>query len=342
MPGPVTIPGAAGDPHGGEDLGPVAAGTPARSASWPGTVAFLGPPGTFTEEALLGEPDLASAGLVPMSTIGEVLDATHEGRVEAGFVPIENSIEGTVAATIDHLIFDADLLLQREVVLDVHLHLMAPAGVRLEDVRRVVSFPHATAQCRGFFQRSLQGAELVASNSTAEAARLVGTERRHGTAALAPRLAAELYGLEIVAEAVEDHPDNQTRFMLVGRHRVPPPTGHDRTSIVCFQRADRPGSLHQILGQFAARSINLSKLESRPTKLGLGDYCFIIDLWGHVCDEVVGDCLRELRMELAEVKFLGSYPAASERGPELRREIEAARHEADDWLAELRRRVVIS
>jgi prephenate dehydratase len=335
MSGSVTIPGAADGPG-------AASPAPRGRENWPATVAFLGPPGTFTEEALLGEPDLAGAELVPLPTIGDVLDATHEGRVDAGFVPIENSIEGTVAATIDHLVFDADLLLQREVVLDVHLHLLAPPGVRLEDVRRVVSFPHATAQCRGFVQRALPGAEVVASNSTAEAARLVGTERPEATAALAPRLAADLYDLAVLAEAVEDHADNQTRFMLVAQHRVPPPTGHDRTSIVCFQRADRPGSLHQILGQFAARSINLSKLESRPTKLGLGDYCFIIDLWGHVCDEVVGDCLRELRMELADVKFLGSYPAASEHGPELRREIEAARIEADDWLTDLRRRVVVS
>ena len=333
MPGPVSIPGAPDDPH--PDVAGVAA-APAAPAAWPASVAFLGPPGTFTEEALLGEEDLAAAVLMPMGTIGDVLDATHEGLVEAGFVPIENSIEGTVAATIDHLVFDADLLLQREVVLDVHLHLLAPRGVRMEDVRRVVSFPHATAQCRAFVQRALPGTELVASNSTAEAARIVGEERPPATAALAPRLAADLYDLAVLAQAVEDHPDHQTRFMLVGRNRVPPPTGHDRTTIVCFQRADRPGSLHQILGQFAARSINLSKLESRPTKLGLGDYCFIIDLWGHVTDEVVGDCLRELRMELADVKFLGSYPAASAEGPELRREIEAARHEADGWLGGLR------
>jgi prephenate dehydratase len=309
----------------------------ARDPRGPESIAFLGPPGTFTEEALLGQHDLAGARLVPMVTIGEVLGATHDGVVEAGFVPIENSIEGTVSATLDHLVFDAELLIQREVVLDVHMHLIAPPGCTLDQVRRVVSFPHASAQCRGFLQRMLPAAEVVASNSTAEAARIVGEERPAGTAALAPALAAELYGLDVLAAAVEDHPDNQTRFVLVERHRVPRPTGHDRTSVVCFQRADRPGSLHQILGQFAARNINLSKLESRPTKRGLGSYCFVIDLWGHVDDEVVGDCLRELHMELAEVKFLGSYPAASEQGPELRRELEAARAAADGWLAGLRR-----
>lgn len=317
-------------------------GAPAADAprgDVPSTIGFLGPPGTFTEEALLGQHDLAAAQLVPMATIGEVLSATHAGEVEAGFVAIENSIEGTVSATLDHLVFDSELLVQREVVLDIHLHLIAPPGTPIGDVRRVISFPHASAQCRGFLRRELPGAEVVAANSTAEAARIVGEERPPGTAALAPALAAQLYGLAVLAAAVEDHADDQTRFVLVAPHRIPPPTGHDRTSIVCFQRADRPGSLHQILGQFSARSINLSKLESRPTKLGLGSYCFVIDLWGHVADEVVGDVLRELRMELADVKFLGSYPAASEQGPELRREIEAARREADDWLAGIRRLV---
>jgi prephenate dehydratase len=314
-------------------------GAPTADAR-PASIGFLGPPGTFTEEALLGQADLAGASLLPMATIGEVLGATHDGAVEAGFVPIENSIEGTVSATLDHLVFDAELLIQREVVLDVHLHLIAPPGSSLAEIRRVVSFPHASAQCRGFLQRVLPEAEVVASNSTAEAARIVGEERPPGTAALAPALAAQLYGLEVLAGGVEDHADNQTRFVLVARHRVPVPTGHDRTSVVCFQRADRPGSLHQILGQFAARSINLSKLESRPTKRGLGSYCFVIDLWGHVADEVVGDCLRELHMELAEVKFLGSYPAASEQGPALRREIEVARRAADGWLDGLRSLVV--
>jgi prephenate dehydratase len=118
-----------------------------------------------------------------------------------------------------------------------------------------------------------------------------------------------------------------------------PPTGHDRTSLVCFQQADRPGNLHQILGQFAARSLNLTKIESRPTKLGLGDYCFVIELEGHLSDEVVGDCLKQLHSELASVKFLGSYPAFGEHGPQRREQIAAARAEADAWLETLRSRV---
>jgi len=156
---------------------------------------------------------------------------------------------------------------------------------------------------------------VIPTNSTAEAARIVGEDRRLDTAALAPRLAAELYRLEILASAVEDHPDNQTRFVALAPIGVPAPTGHDKTSIVCFQREDRPGSLHAILSEFAARNINLTKLESRPTKRGLGDYCFLIDLSGHLAHEVVADCLRVLHAEIAGVKFLGSYPPPASTVP---------------------------
>jgi prephenate dehydratase len=299
-------------------------------------VAFLGPPGTFTEEALLSQPDLAQLELVPFSGLLDVLTATQSGDVGLGFVPIENSIEGTVTATLDNLVFDTELLIQREIVLDVHLNLVARPGTRTSDITRVVSFPHASAQCRGFLAQQLPGAEVLAANSTADAARQLGEGGSPATAALAPALAAKLYGLEVLESNVEDHQDNQTRFVLVARSGIPAPTGHDRTSIVCYQQADRPGSLHAILGQFAARSLNLTKLESRPTKRALGDYCFIIDLEGHVDDEVVADCLRDLHAQLAGVKFLGSYPAAGEHGPARRRDAEAAWRSADAWIASLR------
>jgi prephenate dehydratase len=299
-------------------------------------VAFLGPPGTFTEEALLGQPDLAQLELVPFPGLLDVLTATQSEEVDLGFVPIENSIEGTVTATLDNLVFDTELLIQREIVLDVHLNLVARPGTRTSDITRVVSFPHASAQCRGFLAQQLPGAEVLAANSTADAARQLGEGGSPATAALAPALAAKLYGLEVLESNVEDHQDNQTRFVLVARSGIPAPTGHDRTSIVCYQQADRPGSLHAILGQFAARSLNLTKLESRPTKRALGDYCFIIDLEGHVDDEVVADCLRDLHAQLAGVKFLGSYPAAGEHGPARRRDAEAAWRSADAWIASLR------
>jgi prephenate dehydratase len=299
-------------------------------------VAYFGPAATFTNEALLSQADLATADLQPFGTINGVLEAVADGRVDLGFVPMENAIEGTVSATIDGLIFDVDLYVQREVVMDIHLHLMARPGVTMDQITKVASYPHALAQCQKYLAAHLPQAEQVAANSTADAARSLGESGSTDGAAISPRLAAERYGLAILAEDVEDHPENQTRFVLVARGRVPKPTGHDKTSIVCFQRADHPGSLHGIIGQFAARNINLTKLESRPTKQGLGDYCFVIDLSGHLGDEVIADCLRDLHVGLAGVKFLGSYPAAGDQAPDKRRQADAAWQSADDWLSGLR------
>ncbi|MCU1451443.1 MAG: prephenate dehydratase [Acidimicrobiales bacterium] len=308
------------------------------------TIAYLGPPGTFGEEALLTQTDLADADLVSMTSMPEVLRAVDDGEVDAGFVALENAIEGTVNVVLDALVFDRNLLIQREVVLPIRMHLLGPSGLALPDVRRVVSFPVALAQCRQFFGRALPAVEEVPANSTASAVRMVGEDPDAfgpGTAALGTALAAKLYGLEVIAEDVEDHDDNATRFVLVTRPSagIPPVSGHDRTSIVCFQRADRPGSLHAILGQFSARNLNLTKLESRPTKRGLGEYCFIIDIAGHVDDEVVADCLRDLHAQLAGVKFLGSYPAWGEHGETIRRDATAAWEAADSWIGELRARV---
>jgi len=302
-------------------------------------IAFLGPLGTFTEEALLSQTDLATADLVPVRSIPEVLSVTEAGEVELGFVAIENAIEGTVTAAIDALAFEHELLIQREVVIPVHQNLLAPPGTALADITAVMSIPMATAQVRGWLTANLPGAEEIAANSTAEAAQLVGDGSHPGTAAIAPAVAAELYGLEVVAAAIEDHPENETRFVVVAREGIPAPTGHDKTTIVCFQQADRPGSLLAILQEFAARAINLTKIESRPTKQGLGDYCFAIDFEGHVADELVADCLRDLRAKVADVKFLGSYPAAGAHGEAVRREAEATWREADAWVQGLRRQI---
>jgi prephenate dehydratase len=299
-------------------------------------VGFLGPHGTFGEEALLGQPDLAAADLVAFPSMPAVLDAVATGGIDLGFVAIENSIEGTVNQVMDVLVFKHDLLIQREVIMPISQNLLAPPGTTLADVRRVVSFPDALAQCLTFFQSHLPEAEMVAANSTAEAVRLVGETHPEGTAALGSSLAGKLYGLEVLAADVEDNPENATRFVVVAASGIPTPTGHDETSIVCFQRDNHPGSLHAILGQFTARNLNLTKLESRPTKSSLGDYCFIIDLDGHIDDEVVADCLRELHAQLAGLKFLGSYPKAGDDGPEIRRDAEASWQAADEWVKGLR------
>ena len=298
------------------------------------TIAYLGPPGTFGEEALLSQADLAEAELVSTVSMPEVLRAVDAGEVDAGFVALENAIEGTVNVVLDALVFERDLLIQREVVLPIRMHLLGPSGLALSDVRRVVSFPVALAQCRQFFSRSLPGVEEVPANSTAVAAQMVGQGSGSlgpGTAALGPALAAKLDKLDKL-----DTLDTLTR---AARFSTRDSTGVDRVPIVCFQNADRPGSLHAILGQFSARNLNLTKLESRPTKRGLGEYCFIIDIEGHVSDEVVADCLRDLHAQLAGVKFLGSYPAWGEHGEAIRRDVEASWKAADAWISELRGRV---
>ncbi len=300
-------------------------------------IAYLGPAGTFTEEALAGDAELSTMERLPMASFEKVLAAAGE-KGTWGFAPIENSIEGSVNATLDNLIFGQDLLIQREVVLDVHLQLMGPAGSAFEDITEVLTYPVAAAQCRAFLARMLPGAVLVPTNSTAEAARIVASGGR-GRAAIAPAMAGPLYGLEILSANIEDHLGNQTRFVALAVEGIPAPTGHDRTTVVCFQRFDRPGSLLAILEQFAARSINLTRLESRPTKQGLGQYCFVLDLDGHVEDAMVADCLRNLHVELEGVKFLGSYPAAGKDGPKRRREAEAAWAKAAEWVESLQSQV---
>jgi len=303
------------------------------------TLAYLGPPGTFTEQALYTQEDLTCLDLRPSPSIPEVFRRVVAGQVDLGFAAIENSIEGSVNITQDTLAFDADLLIQREVVISIQLNLMVAAGTTLADVDRVVSFPHAIAQCRGWLADHLPDAEVHASNSTADAARMLAEAPDGRTAAIAPSRAAETYGLDVLAADIEDHPENQTRFVLVAADGIPPPTGHDKTSLVVFQRADRPGSLLGILQEFAARSLNLTRLESRPTRQGLGDYCFLMDLEGHLVDELVADCLRNLHMKHGSVKFLGSYPAAGSDGDAVRHEASEASQSADGWLDDLRSRI---
>ena len=306
----------------------------------PGTrIGFLGPFGTFTEQALMSQADLAAGDLVPYRTMPDVLDAVESGEVAYGFVAIENSIEGMVNLTQDELVFNHSLLIQREVVLDIEHCLLAQSGTTLADVKVVLSIPVATAQCHAYLREHVGSAEVRATNSTADGARLVA-EMGAGVAAVAPRAAARVFGLEVIAADIADHPGNQTRFVLVGRAGIPAPTGHDRTGLVVYQRADEPGSLISILQEFAARRINLSNLQSRPTKGGgLGDYCFIIYADGHVADELLADAMRSLRSKQGRVKFLGSYPAAGEHAHEAREHADARWREADDWITDLRSQI---
>ena len=303
-------------------------------------VGFFGPFGTFTQQALLTQPDLAAAEQIPFLTVPDILDAVHAGAVDVGFVPIENSIEGMVNFTQDALAFDHDLVIQREVVIDIEHCLVARPGVTLADISTIHSIPVATAQCHRYLRETLPEANIDAANSTADAAKTVAESDDMNIAALAPRVAADLYGLDVVAANIADHEGNQTRFLLVARDGVPAPTGHDKTALVIYQRADAPGSLISILQEFAARRINLSNLFSRPTKDGgLGDYCFIIYADAHVSDQLLADTMRSLHAKQGRVKFLGSYPAVGKQADDARADAGGRWDVADNWLAAIRAQI---
>ena len=303
-------------------------------------VAFFGPFGTFTEQALRTQRDLSDSELVPMRTVPDVLDAVSSGEVDCGFVPIENSIEGMVNFTLDALAFDHDLIVTREVVLDIHLCLAAPEGTSLADVSDVMSIPVATAQCHKFLREHLPNANLLAATSTAGAAKSVAEESSTGLAAIAPRVAADLYGLSVLAEDIEDEEGNQTRFVVVSRDGASAPSGHDRTGLVVFQRADEPGSLISILQEFAARRINLSNLISRPIRQGgLGEYCFIILAEGHVGDDLMADTMRALHAKQGLVKWFGSWPRADGAVSDVSSHADERWKSADDWIADIRSRL---
>ena len=303
----------------------------------PPRIGYLGPKGTFTEQALLDHLGDSAAEIVARQSMSDVLFATAEGELDLGFVAIENAIEGTVNVTVDTLAFDVDLLIQQEVVIDISMNLLASANTALEDIERVLSFGHAAAQCRGWLREHLPNVEVERVRSTAEAAEIVARANGEGNvAAIANRRAAEIYGLKILGTDIEDHPENATRFVVVARAGIPAATGHDKTSLVVYQKADKPGSLLSILQEFAARNINLTLLLSRPTREVLGDYCFLLELEGHISDEVVADCLLQLKAKQGDVKFLGSYPAAGVSAPESRAEFASRYEEASAWMNGLR------
>lgn len=301
-------------------------------------VGYLGPQGTFADEALRTQPDLVADEAVPLRSVPHVISAVESGDVDLGLIPLENSVEGSVTVTLDMLAFDTDLLIQREVDLPVVLCLGARPGTRLDDVTTVLSHPNPLGQARMWLGRKLPDAVTRVTNSTAEAAQEVARSKKAGLAVITNQGAIDRYGLAVLASEIEDHP-SETRFVVVG-HGIPARTGHDKTSVVCFQREDRPGSLLAILQEFAARAINLTKLESRPAKSGLGQYCFFIDFEGHVADELVADCLRNVAAKQAEVKFLGSYPVAGhEEARAKRRAATKAWRAAGTWVDGLRAQV---
>ena len=269
-------------------------------------IAFLGPVGTHTEEALLSL-EMADVTPAPFPSIEDVFTAVDRGKAALGIVPIENSIEGSVNATLDGLASGAGLTIQREVVRDIHHALVAAPGVDRHEITGVVSHPQASAQCRKWLSMELPGKPITAANSTAEAVQRAVAEP--GLGAIGTRLAAELHGAEVIEDAIEDYGGNQTRFVVISRG-IQPRTGRDKTSLALYIHESKPGALLMILSEFAYGQINLTKIQSRPTKRQLGDYMFFVDCEGHVTDPHVALALDCLRLKLREVRVLGSYPNA--------------------------------
>jgi prephenate dehydratase len=270
-------------------------------------VAYLGPPGTFSEEAVLRCDLVRAAERQPYPTFADAHEAACRGEVDGALLPIENSLEGSVGAVLDLLVHRPGLLIRREVLLPVEQHLLARPGTDLSAITRVLSHPQALGQCTGFLRTRLPGVPTEPTHSTADAARQVAD--RPGCAAIGARAAAERYGLAVLAESIQDAGENSTRFVLLSRQDEGP-TGRDRTSIAFTLDRDRPGGLYEVLGEFASRGVNLSKIESRPTKQTVGHYVFYVDFEGHRADPEGAAALEGVRHRVQVLHLLGSYPRA--------------------------------
>ena len=263
--------------------------------------AILGPRGTFSEEAaFLFEKD---PDILLCRDIEEIFSHVISGSTDYGIVPVENSLEGSIGMTSE-LLLREDVKIFKEIVLDIRHSLMALEGTGIGDISEIISHPHALAQCKGI----LEELDVNTRNfsSTAEAAREVSEKDLKGTAAIASKVAASLYGLKILRDDIQDEDKNQTRFFVISK-KDHERTQNDKTSLIIGLK-DRPGALHDSLKSFAERNINLTKIESRPSRKALGDYIFYIDLEGHREDEAVSDVLEELKANTAFLKVLGSYP----------------------------------
>jgi len=285
--------------------------------------AYLGPAGTFTEEALLQVVSLDEVDLAPQVDVGSALAAVRSGAADYAVVAIESTAEGGVTATLDSLASGRPLVLLREMLVPVQFALVAAPGTALADVRRVSAHPHAWVQCRRWLAEHLPGAVHVPATSNTAPAALLAERAADPTlpapafdAALVPSAAVRTYGLVALARDVADNPEAMTRFVLVGHPgQVPAPTGRDKTTLVVHLPDNEAGALLVMLEQFSVRGVNLSRIESRPIGDGIGRYSFSIDVEGHIADERVGEALMGLHRRCPYVRFLGSYPRADRVAP---------------------------
>jgi prephenate dehydratase len=273
----------------------------------PTRLAYLGPEGTFAEAALRTLPAARGALLRPEPTVHDAIEAVRRSEADAAVVPLENSVEGSVPSTLDELATGEPLTIIREILLPVTFALLARPGTTADTIGTVATHPHAEAQCRGWLRAHLPVAAVALTGSTSGAAAAVA--RGEYDAAICAPVAAEHYGLAALAADIADTDGATTRFVLLSRPSPPPlRTGNDKTSLVAYIRSDHTGALLEVLTEFAVRGINLTRIESRPTKERMGRYCFSIDCEGHVLDARVGDALAAVRRICADLRYLGSYP----------------------------------
>jgi prephenate dehydratase len=313
--------------------------TPPRTPDELQRFGYLGPRGTFTQMALDAWDAAAGREQVPFGSVDAALAALRAGEVDAAMVPIENSVEGGVSATLDALATGEPLVVVGEVLVPITFVLCARPGMPLAEVRTVGTHSHAWAQVRGWMAAHLPDAVYVPTLSTAASAAALGSpgELMFDAGVCAP-VAAHDEGLEVLAQDIGDNASAVTRFVLVARPgTLPEPTGADKTTVMLFQKEDHAGGLLELLEQFAVRGVNMTRLESRPTGSAMGSYCFSIDFEGHVHDARVGETLMGLRRVCAEVRFLGSYPRADGGRPDARPGTsDADFDQARTWLDELR------
>ena len=303
-----------------------------------GRIAFLGPEGTFCEAALLTMPAWREAERIAASSVQAAIDAVRAGEVGQALIPIENSVEGSVSVTLDELANGKRLVIVDEVALPVRFTLMGRPGMTLDEVTSVASHPHALAQVRNWVDANLPDAVVIPSLSTAGAAAALLQDPPPFDAAVAPRLAADRYGLPVLADNIGDTEEATTRFVMVRLPgSIPPPTGADKTTLSLYMKQDEPGALLAILTEFAVRGVNLTRIESRPTRKALGDYFFSVDLEGHVSDARVSEALMGLHRVCLDVRFLGSYPRHDGKQPVLRQGVtDVDFAEAQQWLDRLK------
>jgi prephenate dehydratase len=299
-------------------------------------LAFLGPEGTFAHAALNTLTRARTAELLPMANVTVAIESVRSGQADAAVVPLENSVEGAVPATLDELANGAPLVIAEEVYLDVAFDLMARPGRALPEVRTVATHAHAEAQVRRWLLDNLPQAQVTLVGSTAAGAQAVADG--DFDAAIGAAVAGQLYGLDTLVHDIADNPGAVTRFVVLTRPAPPPlPTGNDRTTLVAYLREDHSGALLDILFEFSTRAVNLTRIESRPTKGRIGQYCFSIDCEGHVGEERVGDALAALHRVCADVRYLGSYPRRDGKQaavPDGRRDPDFV--DAREWLRSVR------